>query len=341
MKVIVTESKVGIEYLSDVISSCDQNGVECIVDDKSGDILYYDPKGAKYGTDKLLRNSDVSIFDALKDKGLFASTMKDAQGDEFKQFAVQWNDLQKKGDEDEVYKTDHCNPIRGNFSERARNTRPTTSKDREEFEKFRKRWKSLGKKKEDDEEEDYVDDFGMRVNGIEAQVSESDDPRDWSASEGEVEIVWTTNQYEDFGIFEGDTSVYVIDYDRVEDQEDLINEVCRLIAKDYPDLDFEAEDFEITNEKEFWNNRKGGEKELADGTTEIEGIPDWAASYLVNGDDSGLSEEDKAEVDGYVDDLASEGLVLVHPIEGTENEFDSYPAFGKACATSTWIANEI
>ena len=292
MKVIVTESKLGVEYIADVISSCDQNGVECIVDDKAGDILYYDPKGAKFGNDKLLQNSDVSIFDALKDKELFASTMKTAEGDEFKQFAVQWNDLQKKGDEDEVFKTDHCNPIRGNFSE----------------------------KNSVDESED--------------------DPRDWSASEGEVEIVWTTNQYEDFGIFEGDTSTYVIDYDRVEDQEDLINEVCRLIGKEYPDLDFEVDDFEITNEKEFWNNRSGG-KELADGCSEVEGIPDWATSYLVNGDDSGLSEEDKADVDRYVDTLASEGLALAHPIEGTEKEFDRYPAFGKACATSTWIANEI
>ena len=344
MKVKVTESKIGVEYIADVISSCDQNGIECIVDDKSGDIYYYDPKRHKYGDDKLLHDNDVSIWDIVSDEELFDTILFDASGAIFKDFAVRWNDLQKKGEDDEVYKTQHCNPIRGNFAEKARNTRPLTAKDREEFEKFRKRWKSLGKKKDDSEEdEDYVDEFGLRVNGIEAQVSEGyeDDPRDWSSSEGEVEIVWTTNQYEDFGIFEGDTSTYVIDYDRVEDQEDLINEVCRLIGKEYPDLDFEVDDFEITNEKEFWDNRRGGEKELADGTTEIEGIPDWAASYLINGDDSGLSEEDKADVDRYVDDLASEGLALAHPIEGTENEFDRYPAFGKACATSTWIANEI
>ena len=342
MKVIV-ESKLGIEYLADVISSCNQNGIECIVDDNAGEILYYLPKEGRYGDDELLLNSDETIFDLVRDKERLVNVLKDARGDEFKEFAVKWNGLQTKGEDDDVYKTDHCNPIRGNFAEKARNTRKPTAKDREEFEKFRKRWKSLGKKKDDSEEdEDYVDEFGLRVNGIEAQVSEGyeDDPRDWSASEGEVEIVWTTNQYEDFGIFEGDTSTYVIDYDRVEDQEDLINEVCRLIGKEYPDLDFEVDDFEITNEKEFWDNRRGG-KELADGVVEIEGIPDWAASYLVNGDDSGLSEEDKADVDRYVDDLASEGLVLAHPIEGTENEFDRYPAFGKACATSTWIANEI
>ena len=366
MKVIVTESKIGIEYLSDVISTCDQNGIECIVDDHSGEILYYLPKEGRYGDDKLLQNSDESIFDLVQDKERLASVLKDAQGDEFKEFAVQWNALQKKGDDDEVYKTQHCNPIRGNFaessfgckydarsltekvaawyekayptdqemademrprrstfqdvlgalesgkdvyevigaddsivrervfeelskltgkdydyfydkwlhtnyeesnmrrmghkfSEKARNTRPLTAKDREEFEKFRKRWKSLGKKKKDDseEEEDYVDDFGLRVNGIEAQVSESDDPRDWSASEGEVEIMWDTDEYEDFGIFKGEGSTYLIDYDRVDTHDDLINEVCRLIGKEYPDLDFDPSDFVIVNEDEFWEQRGG------------------------------------------------------------------------------------
>lgn len=367
MKVIVTESKLGVEYISDVISSCDQNGVECIVDDKAGDILYYDPKGAKFGNDKLLQNSDVSIFDALKDKELFANTMKDAQGDEFKQFAVQWNDLQKKGDEDEVFKTNHCNPIRGNFAEAqvSESSHPmwheryTTARnhlaqacqymqqavyedrDNPKFKAiYEKMYALLGKV---DSQWDKNVKRGKKEGWLAKEsLGEGlgDDPRDWSASEGEIEIVWTTSQYEDFGIFEGDTRTYVIDYDRVDDQEDLINEVCRLIGKEYPDLDFEVDDFEITNEKEFWDNRRGG-KELADGCTEIEGIPDWATSYLVNGDDSGLSEEDKADVDRYVDDLASEGLALAHPIEGTENEFDRYPAFGKACATSTWIANEI
>ena len=294
MKVIVTESKLGVEYIADVISSCDQNGVECIVDDKAGDILYYDPKGAKFGNDKLLQNSDVSIFDALKDKELFASTMKTAKGDEFKQFAVQWNDLQKKGDEDEVFKTDHCNPIRGNFSEKR----------------------------------------------TDKSVSESDDPRDWSASEGEVEIEWVTDRYAKQGIESGDTETVLIDYDLVDDNDDLDWEVERMVEKAHPDLDFDTDEYEILNREEFWMQRKGG-KELADGCSEVEGIPDWATSYLINGDDSELSEEDKADVDRYVDTLASEGLALAHPIEGTEKEFDRFPAFGKACATSTWIANEI
>ena len=221
MKVIVSESKIGVEYIADVISSCDQNGIECIVDDKNGDIYYYDPKRHKYGDDKLLHDNDVSIWDIVSDKELFDTILFDASGAIFKDFAVRWNGLQTKGEDEEVYKTQHCNPIRGNFSEKGK------------------------------------EDFGDRVNGIEARVSESDDPRDWSSSEGEVEIVWTTSQYEDFGIFEGETRNYIIDYDRVDDHDDLINEVCRMIGKEYPDLDFEVEDFEITNEKEFWEQRGG------------------------------------------------------------------------------------
>lgn len=117
MKVMISESKLGIEYLADVISSCDQNGIECIVDDNAGEILYYLPKEGRYGDDRLLQNSDESIFDLVTDKERLVNVLKDAQGDEFKEFAVKWNDLQKKGEDEEVYKTQHCNPIRGNFSE--------------------------------------------------------------------------------------------------------------------------------------------------------------------------------------------------------------------------------
>ena len=121
MKVIVSESKLGIEYLADVISSCNQNGIECIVDDNAGEILYYLPKEGRYGDDRLIQNSDESIFDLVTDKNRLVNVLKDAQGDEFKGFAVKWNDLQKKGEDEEVYKTDYCNPIRGNFSEKAVN----------------------------------------------------------------------------------------------------------------------------------------------------------------------------------------------------------------------------
>ena len=84
-----------------------------------------------------------------------------------------------------------------------------------------------------------------------------DDSKKWSADRGEIEIEWTSDDYNDFGIYSGDFASYVIDYDMVDDHNDLINEVCKLIGKEYPDMDFEPYDFRITNEKEFWDNRSG------------------------------------------------------------------------------------
>ena len=67
-------------------------------------------------------------------------------------------------------------------------------------------------------------------------------------------------------------------------------------------------------------------------------IPDWAACYLAYGDCSGLEPGEKEMVDAYRERLYKEGLRLVHPREGTENEFNVRPAFGLACATTDWWA---
>ncbi len=87
-----------------------------------------------------------------------------------------------------------------------------------------------------------------------------DDPREWSASEGEIEIMWTVD-YPEFGIESGNTESFVVDYDNVgpDNEYDIENnglrdEVCRLISDEYPGLDFEPYDFDITNEREFWGN---------------------------------------------------------------------------------------
>ena len=121
-----------------------------------------------------------------------------------------------------------------------------------------------------------------------------DDPRDWSTSEGEVEIMWDTDEYEDFGIFRGEGSTYVIDYDLVDTHDQLVNEVCRLIGKEYPDLDFEPDDFTIVNEDEFWEQRGGNPGkwddddlylESGDGlTAEVEFIEDDANTGFKKGD---------------------------------------------------------
>ena len=100
-------------------------------------------------------------------------------------------------------------------------------------------------------EEEMYDYHDMFI-GKERVYETIDDSDDWSASEGEVEIMWDTDEYEDFGIFKGEGSTYLIDYDRVDTHDDLINEVCRMIGKEYPDLDFGTDDFVVVNEDEFW-----------------------------------------------------------------------------------------
>lgn len=185
-----------------------------------------------------------------------------------------------------------------------------------------------------------------RNNSKHENVSESDDPRDWSASEGEVEIMWTVD-YPDFGIAAGDTDHFVVEYDDVAPDNDydiedngLRDEICRLIGKEYPDLDFEPYDFDILNEREFWGDEATRNiypyDESGIETDVVEGIPNWATCYIMYGDDSGLTPEDVAMVDKFVQDLEKDGLRLSHPISGSENEFNSYPAFGDACDTEDW-----
>lgn len=59
-------------------------------------------------------------------------------------------------------------------------------------------------------------------------------------------------------------------------------------------------------------------------------IPTWAMSYLVNGDDSALDEDDKATIDTWVERTRNGGSVHVHASDG-EPYFCSCPAFGLAC----------
>lgn len=221
------ESRLGLGHIAEVLRTAKDAGVQAIVNDADGLFFLYDPTKKEWVIldNAYLSRIDATIFDVIEDRSTFGQVWWDCRATEFEDFKVEWNKLfsaSAQGDED-VFASSNCEPI------------------------------------EDDE---FVDDFGDRVNGIEARVSESrdfdedmDDPNDWSASEGEVEIIWDTDEYEDFGIFSGDTSHYVIDYDRVDTHDGLINEVCRLIGKEYPDLDFDPSDFIIANEEEFWEQR--------------------------------------------------------------------------------------
>jgi len=65
----------------------------------------------------------------------------------------------------------------------------------------------------------------------------------------------------------------------------------------------------------------------------VEGVPNWAVCGLVNGDWSGTPDEDAKMATDWEKKLNDEGWILLSPIEGTENEFNRYPAFGLACDT--------
>lgn len=61
-------------------------------------------------------------------------------------------------------------------------------------------------------------------------------------------------------------------------------------------------------------------------------IPNWALSALVNGDYSGLSEEDAAKIDAWLDSW--DAPVDIVPTKETSG-FTRYPEFGDSCDTTT------
>ena len=68
-------------------------------------------------------------------------------------------------------------------------------------------------------------------------------------------------------------------------------------------------------------------------TTTVHDVPAWSVLYFVYGDKDNLDEEDRKLVLEYEKKLLEQGLKLIAPIEGTENSFNSHPAFGLACDT--------
>ena len=68
-----------------------------------------------------------------------------------------------------------------------------------------------------------------------------------------------------------------------------------------------------------------------------ENLPNYCLSYLINGDESGLNDEDIKNTDDFMQqfyDEASElnGSVVVD-VKSDEYSFNPFPAFGLACDT--------
>ena len=370
MKVIISESRLGYGSMMSTISSCEDNGIQCIIDDDNAEVLFYDPANKKYATSKDLSNAGTDIHGILLDKNLYNQVMLNAVGDKFLDFSKRWDALQKESPE-KVYRTKKCTVIRGeNMAESSnynpemddsiadwyRDAYPTDSEMADDMDRvgstFADVWKALNRGEDvyevigaDDsivrervfqklseltkksyrtiykkwmmasESNDFGENMESAVvywkdNGAKPLVIDQvhslveaidvldemmdDEPegdlpeidhikignkeygedeimkcmddmflennnRDWSASEGEIEIMWTRD-FPEVGIEAGDTEHFVVEYDDVVDNEydiesnGLREEVCRLIRKEYPDLDFEDYDFDITNEREFWGD---------------------------------------------------------------------------------------
>lgn len=64
-------------------------------------------------------------------------------------------------------------------------------------------------------------------------------------------------------------------------------------------------------------------------------VPDYALSYLVNCDDSGITAEDKAAIDAwfkqFTDEAAIVGAHVIFSPDETEGSFVHRPEFGLAC----------
>lgn len=102
------------------------------------------------------------------------------------------------------------------------------------------------------------------------------------------------------------------------------DDVMRQEGVEYVSGDFGDEEWPKQEKKQ---EKKGIE------TTVVEGVPQWAVDYFVNAETSGLDEEDLKLVTEYEKRLLGQGLRLICPIDGTENAFNPYPAFGLACDT--------
>lgn len=67
----------------------------------------------------------------------------------------------------------------------------------------------------------------------------------------------------------------------------------------------------------------------------VEDFPEWAITYCMYDDSSGMSDEDKKLVDDWMEENEYDHLSDV--IEVTHTDFNPRPAFGLACETSTVV----
>ena len=69
-----------------------------------------------------------------------------------------------------------------------------------------------------------------------------------------------------------------------------------------------------------------------------EDVPNYALSYIINGDASGIDDDDQENADDWMqffEDKAKElGGTVTYSVTEDTNDFCSHPAFGLACDTT-------
>lgn len=119
-------------------------------------------------------------------------------------------------------------------------------------------------------------------------------------------------------------------YDELANADDLVSDED---AREWAEgTDFVPDDFSHAKEHDGSGSIE---------TTTVENVPQWAVPYFVNGDASGMDADDIRLATEFENKMLEDGLRLIGPIEGTENEFCHCPAFGLACDTVDFEAEVI
>ncbi len=90
----------------------------------------------------------------------------------------------------------------------------------------------------------------------------------------------------------------------------------------------DAVQMKIDQDKDLGQSHENKEKEQSIQDLGTFEIPEWSLPYIINGDAEGLTDKEKDIVDKFLDENFPEGFIP-EVKEGTEKEFNTYPAFGE------------
>lgn len=93
-----------------------------------------------------------------------------------------------------------------------------------------------------------------------------------------------------------------------------------------PSMDASRKEVQDKKQEVKMEEKVSEQKKSAD-TPIVHDIPEWALSYIINGDASGLSDEEQQMVDEFLEKNFPDGFVP-EVKEDSRNEFNLYPAFG-------------